>query len=180
MRFLLLAVTLIIALLMVTPVALAADISTSATYTVGNLDEISAGAEGKLTLKQGTLVFSDGKSAVFAPYNQITSAEMGAKVPAVSGGLKKAVKFKKDPTHRLMTVEFTDSGKKDDKGHGLARSMTFDVEEAAGEDFVTTIEERAGRRKNTGSNEGWWGNSAWKTKSNGNSVQPDSLGKLDK
>lgn len=179
MRFFVLAVSLLLAVLALAPVGLAADVSTYATYTVGNLDEISAGAEGKLSLKQSTLVFSDGKAAVFAPYDQITSAGMGAKVVPPSGGLKKMVKFKKEPVRRLMIVEFNDSTKKDEKGRAMVRTMTFDVEESAGEDFCTTIEERAGRKKHPGG-DGWWGNSAWKTKSNGNAVQPDSLGKLDK
>jgi hypothetical protein len=180
MRLSLFVVTLSFGLMTFALAGLAADLSIDATYTVGNLDAITAGTDGRITLKENTLVFSDGKNVVFAPYSNITSAEMGAKVPPpAASGLKK-IKFKKDPVRRLMIVEYADVEKKDEKGHGVARTMTFDVEEVAGEDFVTTIEERAGRRKHSSSSDNWWGDSAWKTKTNGNAVRPDSLGKLDK
>ncbi len=180
MRPFAIAVSLLFALLTFAPAGLAADLSIDAIYTVGNLDTLNSGAEGRLTLKESTLAFSDGKNVVFAPYSNITSAEMGAKVPPpAASGLRK-IKLQKKLVRRLMVVEFADVEKKDEKGHGLARTMTFDVLETDGEDFVTTIEERAGRRKHASSADAWWGDSSWKTKTNGNTVRPDSLGKLDK
>lgn len=181
MRFFLSAAFSISMLTLAGPKALAGDIAVPAIYTVGNLDEFSAGAEGELTLKETTLTFSDKNNVVFAPYTQIRSAELGDKAPpAPASKLRKVLKVKKQSAARMLTIEFKDSGAQADRAEGAMRAMTFQVEELAGIDIVEIIEERNGKHPRTKTGDSWWGDSAWKTKRNGNSVKEDSLGRLEK
>ncbi len=181
MRFFLSAAFSISILTLAGPKALASDIVVPAIYTVGNLDEFSAGAEGELTLKENTLTFSDKNNVVFAPYPQVKSAELGDKAPpAPASKFRKVLKVKKQTVVRMLTIEFKDSGVQGDRAEGTMRAMTFQVEELAGQDVVEIIEERNGKHPRARTGDGWWGDSAWKTKRNGNSVKEDSLGRLEK
>ena len=148
----------------------------SAVYVIGNLEGILPGAEGILVLEEDQAVFRSGKVVLPVPYGDIRNVELGTKVLPPSGvpiykiwQLHKRFPAQR-PLHQMVNFEFIDKDRKD-------HSMTLEFEEAAANETLVEIETRTGKRKRATNADPWWGDSAWKTTRNSNSVSPDMLGK---
>ena len=149
-----------------------------AVYVVGNLDGVSPGDEGTLVLDHDAVVFRSGKTVLSLPYGDIHNVELGTRVtPPADAPLYKVWRLPKRflterPMHQMVNVEFAD---KDGNGH----TMTLEFEEAAAIQTLVDIEVRQGKRtppRHPTNGDSWWGDSAWKTTSNNNTVTPESLG----
>jgi hypothetical protein len=76
------------------------------------------------------------------------------------------------PMHQMVNFQFADKDGKD-------QTMTLEFEEAAANQTLIAIEIRQGKRtppKHATNGDSWWGDSAWKTPRNDNTVIPESLG----
>jgi hypothetical protein len=148
-----------------------------AVYVVGNLDGVSPGAEGILVLEKEQAVFRSGKIVLPLPYGDIHNVELGTKVKPASAPLYKVWQLHKrflteQPAQRMVNFEFADKDGKD-------QSMTLEFDEAAANDTITEIEIHQGKRtapKRAANGDPWWGDSAWKTNSNHNTVSTEDLG----
>lgn len=141
-----------------------------AKYTAGNLDEFTAGAEGKLVISGDGVAYSVGTSLVLMPYAQIRNVELGALIEEK----RKGFHFTRPNVigHRQITVGFTEPKTK------MERIMTLQMDEDEAVSAVQQIELHTGRRRRNMNGDTWWGDSAWKTKRNGNAVKPEGLGDL--
>jgi hypothetical protein len=74
--------------------------------------------------------------------------------------------------HQMVNFEFADKD-------GNDQTMTLDFEESAANQTLMEIEIRQGKRtppRHPTNGDSWWGDSAWKTTRNSNTVSPESLG----
>jgi len=132
-----------------------------ATYVVGNLDGVEAGAEGVLTVDSDKLVFRAGKTTVEAPYKKLTQVELGPTLThSVDVPLYRVWQLHKrflteKPTFQNLTLNFTG----DD---GNEQSMTLELLEAATLQAYDTILIKTGRKPRR-PKEDWWGDSYWRT-----------------
>jgi hypothetical protein len=164
-------------LLLSSVVALAGSGGGPAVYVVGNLDNVSPGAEGILVLEKEQAVFRSGKIVLPMPYADIHSVELGTKVVPPSAPLYKVWQLHKRllterPAQRMINFEFTDKDGKD-------QSMTLEFSESAANETLAEIEIRQGKRtapKRATNGDPWWGDSVWKTTGNNNTVSPEDLG----
>ncbi len=164
-------------LLLSSVAALAGSGGGPAVYVVGNLDGVSAGAEGILVLEKDQAVFRSGKTALPMPYGDIHNVELGTKVVPPSAPLYKVwqlhKRFQSDrPAQRMVNFEFSDKDGKD-------QSMTLELEESAANETLAEIEIHQGKRiapKRATNGDPWWGDSVWKTTGNNNTVSPEDLG----
>ena len=146
-----------------------------AVYVIGNLGGVSPGAEGMLVLEDDEAVFRSGKVVLSVPYGDIRNVELGTKVlPPTGVPLYKVWQLHKRflterPMHQMMNFEFTDKD-------GNDQTMTLEFEESAANETLVEIETRTGKRKRATNADPWWGDSAWKTTRNNNSVSLDALG----
>jgi hypothetical protein len=217
-----------------------ADRDVAATYTVGTLETVRPGTEGKLRLKEDEVSFvpslskssASSKSSALANasasvetemhtlYSQIQNVDLGPKMilPSSSPAYKawKANKNGLDrPAHRVLIIQFTArTGSQQDSSHedssqatrqgdaskGLNQSlnlgssanpttgsqssahqdqdvqtMAFELEEWSAIQMSTLIEKRSDRGPRATVGDAWWGDGFWKTKRNGNAVNPDAL-----
>jgi len=150
-----------------------------AVYVIGNLEGISPGAEGMLVLEDTQAVFRSGKSVTAIPYTDIHDAELGTKVmPPSDIPLYKVWQLHKRflterAMHQMITFGFTDSEGKD-------QTVTLELEESAAAETINEVEIRQGKRvrsRRATNGDGWWGDSLWKTQSNHNTVNPETVGK---
>jgi hypothetical protein len=150
-----------------------------AVYVIGNLGGVSPGAEGMLVLEDDEAVFRSGKVVLSVPYGDIRNVELGTKVlPPTGVPLYKVWQLHKRflterPMHQMVNFDFTDKDGKD-------QTMTLEFEESAANETLVEIETRTGKRKRATNADSWWGDSAWKTTRNNNSVSPDMLGNSPK
>jgi hypothetical protein len=148
-----------------------------AVYVVGNLDGVSPGAEGILFLEKDQAVFRSGKTVLPMPYSEIHNVELGTKVVPSSAPLYKVwqlhKRFQADrPAQRMVNFQFSDKDGKD-------QTITLEFEESAANETLAEIEIRQGKRiapRRATNGDPWWGDSAWKTSRNNNTVSPDDLG----
>src|SRR5579863_9563730 len=147
-------------------------------YVVGNLDGVSPGAEGILVLEKDQAVFRSGKTVLPMPYSDIHNVELGTKVVPTNAPLYKVWQLHKrflmeHPTQRMVNFDFADKDGKD-------QSMTLEIEESADNETLAEIEIHQGKRippKRATNGDPWWGDSAWKTSRNNNTVSPEDMGK---
>jgi hypothetical protein len=138
-----------------------------ATYVVGNLEGVEAGAEGVLSVDNGKLVFRSGKTTVEVPYKNLTLAELGPTLThSVDVPLYRVWQLHKrflaeKPTYQNLTFTFRD----DD---GKEQAMTLELLEPAALQAYDTIQIRTGRKPKH-PKEDWWGDSYWRT----NRTNPD-------
>src|SRR5258708_25490384 len=131
--------------------------SREATYVVGNLEGVEAGAEGVLTVDSGTLVFRSGKITVEVAYKDVAQAELGPTLThSVDVPLYRVWQLHKrflaeKPTFQNLTVNFMD----DD---GKEQSMTLELLETAALQTYDTILIRTGRKPSR-PKEDWWADS---------------------
>ena len=164
-------------LLLSSLVAVAGSGGGPAVYVVGNLDGVSPGAEGILVLEKEQAVFRSGKTVLPMPYSDIHNVELGTKVVPSSAPLYKVwqlhKRFQSDrPAQRMVNFQFSDKDGKD-------QTITLEFEESAANETLAGIEIRQGKRippKRATNGDPWWGDSAWKTSRNNNTVSPDDLG----
>ena len=149
-----------------------------AVYVVGNLEGVSPGDEGTLVLDHDAAVFRSGKIVLSLPYGDIHNVELGTRVmPPADAPLYKVWRLPKRflterPMHQMVNFEFADKD-------GNGQTMTLEFEEAAAIQTLVDIEVRQGKRtppRHATNGDSWWGDSAWKTTSNNNTVTPESLG----
>jgi hypothetical protein len=149
-----------------------------AVYVVGNLDAVSPGDEGTLVLDHDAVVFRSGKTVLSLPYGDIHNVELGTRVmPPADAPVYKVWRLPKRflterPMHQMVNFEFTSKD-------GNDRTMTLEFEEAAASQTLVEIEIRQGKRtppKHATNGDSWWGDSAWKTSRNNNTVTPESFG----
>ena len=165
--------------LLASGVALAGSGGAPAIYVVGNLEVVSPGAEGILVLEKEQAVFRSGKFVLPIPYSGIHSLELGTKVVPPSVSLYKVWQLHKRflterPTPTDGQLRVLRAGRQGSK-HDLR------AEESAANNALAEIETRQGKRiapKRTTVADSWWGDSAWKTTRNDNTVSPDDAGKL--
>ncbi len=173
----------VVSLLILTSVAVfAGGGGGAAVYVVGNLDGVSAGDDGTLALDHNAVVFRSGKTVLTLPYKDIHNVELGTRVmPPADAPLYKVWRLPKRfvanrPMHRMVNFQFADKDGRD-------QTMTLDFEETAANQTLAEIEIRQGKRtppKHATNGDPWWGDSAWKTSSNNNTLSPDSLGALSR
>jgi len=149
-----------------------------AVYVVGNLDGVSPGDEGTLVLDHDAVVFRSGNTVVSVPYDDIHNVELGTRVmPPSDAPLYKVWRLPKRflterAMHQMVNFEFADKD-------GNDQNMTLEFDEAAANQTLVEIEIRQGKRtppKHATNGDSWWGDSAWKTSRNNNTVAPESLG----
>jgi hypothetical protein len=149
-----------------------------AVYVVGNLDGVSPGDEGTLVLEHDAVVFRSGNTVVSVPYGDIHNVELGTRVmPPSDAPLYKVWRLPKRflterAMHQMVNFEFAHKD-------GNDQNMTLEFEEAAANQTLVEIEIRQGKRtppKHATNGDSWWGDSAWKTNRNNNTVTPESLG----
>jgi len=149
-----------------------------AIYMVGNLNAVSPGAEGILALEENNAVFRSGKTVLSLPYGDIDNVELGAKVTSrPDAPLYKVWRLPQrflteHPMLQMVNFEFTDKD-------GNHQSMTLELDESAANETLAEIEIRQGKRippKRATNADPWWGDSAWKTTRNKNTVSPEALG----
>jgi len=149
-----------------------------AVYVVGNLDGVSPGDEGTLVLEHDAVVFRSGNTVVSVPYGDIHNVELGTRVmPPSDAPLYKVWRLPKRflterAMHQMVNFEFADKD-------GNDQNMTLEFDEAAANQTLVEIEIRQGKRtppKHATNGDSWWGDSAWKTNRNNNTVTPESLG----
>jgi hypothetical protein len=166
--------------LLVSVAALAGTGGGPAVYVVGNLDGVSPGDEGTLVLDRDAVVFRSGKTVLSLPYSGIHNVELGTRVmPPADSPLYKVWRLPKRflterPMHQMVNFQFADKA-------GNDQTMTLEFEEAAANQTLVDIEIRQGKRtrpKHATNGDSWWGDSAWKTSRNDNTVTPESLGTL--
>ena len=145
-------------------------------YVVGNLDGVSPGVEGILVLEKDQAVFRFGKTVLPMPYSDIHNVELGTKVVPTFAPVYKVWQLHKrlveHPAQRMVNFEF--SGK-----DGNDQTITLELDESAANDTLVEIEIRQGKRippKRATNGDPWWGDSAWKTTRNNNTVSPEDLG----
>ena len=164
--------------LLVSVAALAGAGGGPAAYVVGDLAGVSPGDEGTLVLDQDAVVFRSGKIVLSLPYNDIHNVELGTRVmPPSDAPLYKVWRLPKRflterPMHQMVNFAFTDKD-------GNDQTMTLEFEEPAAIQTLVEIEIRQGKRtppKRATNGDPWWGDSAWKTTRNNNTVSPESLG----
>jgi len=164
--------------LMVSVAALAGGGSAPVVYVVGNLDGVSPGDDGTLVLDRDAVVFRSGKSVLSLSYGDIHNVELGTRVmPPADAPLYKVWRLHKRflterPMHQMVNFQFADKDGRD-------QTMTLEFEEAAANQTLVEIEIRQGKRtppKHATNGDSWWGDSAWKTPRNNNTVIPESLG----
>jgi hypothetical protein len=149
-----------------------------AVYVVGNLGGMSPGDEGTLALNHDAVVFRSGKTVLSLPYSDIHNVELGTRVtPPSDTPLYKVWRLPKRflterPMHQMVNFEFAD---KDGNDH----TMTLEFDDSAAIQTLVEIEIRQGKRtppRRATNGDPWWGDSAWKTSRNNNTVSPESLG----
>ena len=147
-----------------------------AIYVVGNLEGVSPGAEGILVLEKDQAVFRSGKTVLPMPYSDIHNVELGTKVVPTSAPLYKVwqlhKRFQERPAQRMVNFEFADKDGKD-------QTITLEFDESTANQTIEEIEIRQGKRippKRATNGDPWWGDSAWKTTRNNNTVSPEDLG----
>jgi hypothetical protein len=164
-----------LALFLLSLTALAGPGGGPAVYVIGNLRGISPGDEGMLVLEDDEAVLRSGKVVLSVPYGDIRNVELGTKVlPPTGVPLYKVWQLHKRfltgrSMHQMVNFEFTDKD-------GNDQTMTLEFEESAANETLVEIETRTGKRKRATNADSWWGDSAWKTTRNNNSVSPDALG----
>ena len=165
-------------LLLTSVLALAGAGGGPAVYVVGNLDGVSPGDGGTLVLDHDAVVFRSGKTVLSLPYGDIHNVELGTKVmPASDAPLYKVWRLPKRflterAMHQMVNFQFSDKD-------GNDQTLTLEFEEAAANQTLMEIEIRQGKRtppKHATNGDSWWGDSAWKTNRNENTVSPESLG----
>ncbi len=164
-------------LLLLSVVAFAGSGGGPAVYVVGNLDSVSPGAEGILVLEKDQAVFRAGKTVLPMPYSDIHNVELGTKVVPTTVPLYKVWQLHKrflveHPAHRMLNFEFSDK-------EGNDQSLTLEFDESAANETLAEIEIHQGKRippKRATNGDAWWGDSAWKTTRNNNTVSPEDLG----
>jgi hypothetical protein len=149
-----------------------------AVYVIGNLAGMSPGDEGTLVLDTDVVVFRSGKTVLSLPYSDIHKVEFGTRVtPPSDAPIYKVWRLPKRflterPMHQMVNFEFADKD-------GDHQTMTLEFEEAAANQTLVEIEIRQGKRtppRRATNGDPWWGDSAWKTSRNNNTVSPESLG----
>jgi len=138
-------------------IALAAT-NREATYVVGNLDGVSAGATGYVRVDSDHLTFRAGKVTIETPFAKITGAELGPKLTHSSDNPK--YKFwahlGSKTIYQNITVNFKN-------GSGNGQSMTLELTEAAALEIHNTLDIRTGMKARRQQQEEWWGDEYWKT-----------------
>jgi len=152
--------------------------SREATYVIGNLDGVSAGASGYVRAEADHLTFHTGKVTVEAPYAKITSSELGSKLTHPSDASKlKFWEFGKHLSSKTVYQNVTVNFK---NGSGNDQTMTLELTEAAALEIHNALGGRialAGDEVYDSSagadfdghgrqEAGWWGDEAWKTNRN--------------
>src|SRR5207249_12052945 len=130
-----------------------------------------------LVLEQYQLVFRSGKMVLPVPYDDIRNVELGTKVVPPSIPVYKVWQLHKRflverPMRRMVNFEFADKD-------GKEQSMTLEFDESAANDTLAEIEIRQGKRvppRRATNGDSWWGDSAWKTTRNNNTVSPEAMG----
>ena len=145
-------------------------------YVVGNLDGVSPGVEGILVLEKDQAVFRFGKTVLPMPYSDIHNVELGTRVVPTFAPVYKVWQLHKrlveHPAQRMVNFEFSDKD-------GNDQTITLELDESAANDTLVEIEIRQGKRippKRATNGDPWWGDSAWKTTRNNNTVSPEDLG----
>jgi len=147
-------------------------------YVVGNLDGVLPGDGGILVLDHDAVVFRSGKTVFSLPYGDIHNVELGTRVmPPTDAPIYKVWRLPKRflterPMHQMVNFQFADKA-------GNDQTMTLEFEETTANQTLIEIEIRQGKRerpKHATNGDSWWGDSAWKTTSNNNTVTPESLG----
>lgn len=147
-------------------------------YVVGNLDGVSPGAEGMLVLQDDAAVFRSGKTVLSVRYSAIRNVELGTRIiRPLDAPLYKIWRLPKRflterPMHQMVNFAFADKD-------GNDQTMTLELEESAANETLVEIEIRQGKRtplQHAINGDSWWGDSAWKTTRNNNTVRPESLG----
>ena len=165
-------------LLLAAVVAFAGAGGGAAVYVVGNVEGVSPGDEGTLVLDHDAVVFRSGKTVLSLPYGDIHNVELGTRVtPPADAPLYKVWRLPKRflterPMHQMVNFEFADKD-------GNGQTMTLEFEEAAAIQTLVDIEVRQGKRtppRHPTNGDSWWGDSAWKTPRNNNTVSPESMG----
>jgi hypothetical protein len=157
-----------IALLLVLTLAassslLRAAASHEATYVVGNLDGIEAGAAGIVNVDADRLTFRSGKLTIEAPFSKITGTELGAKLThSEDVPLYKVWQLHKRygdrTTYQNFTVNFTDAG-------GHEQTMTLEMPANAVASMHETLERQTGQKARR-QRDDWWGDDVWRTDRN--------------
>ena len=149
-----------------------------AVYVVGNLDNVTPGDAGTLVLDHDAVVFRSGKTVLSLPYSDIHNVELGTRVmPPTDAPLYKVWRLPKRflterAMHQMINFQFADKD-------GNDQTMTLEFEEAAANQTLVEIEIRQGKRtppRRATNGDPWWGDSAWKTASNNNTLSPDPMG----
>jgi hypothetical protein len=149
-----------------------------AVYVVGNLDNVTPGDAGTLVLDHDAVVFRSGKTVLSLPYSDIHNVELGTRVmPPTDAPLYKVWRLPKRflterAMHQMINFQFADKD-------GNDQTMTLEFEEAAANQTLVEIEIRQGKRtppRRATNGDPWWGDSAWKTPRNNNTLNPDSMG----
>ena len=140
-----------------------------ATYVIGNLDNVSAGAVGTVNLSgDKEIVFRTRETAVAVAYANIMKAELGPRVshsPDVPiykvWELHKKLLAPRDNS-QYVTMDFKTAD-------GQDRSMTLDLDSAVANDLMAVIEIHQGKRVPAvfdAHADQWWGDGTWKTTRN--------------
>src|SRR5665213_645476 len=138
--------------------------SIEATYAVGDLDGLSAGAKGTVRVEDSALVFHSGKVTVEAPYTKITATEWGQKVTHSNDAYKHKFwevnkMFGNKTERQSLIINFKDASGKD-------QTMTLELTEGAAYDVRNIVDARSGITARRQSAEAWWGDDIWKTDRN--------------
>ena len=147
-------------------------------YVVGNLNGVSPGDEGMLVLDRDAVVFRSRKTVLSLPYSDIHNVELGTRVmPPSDAPLYKVWRLPKRflterPMHQMVNFQFADKD-------GNDQTMTLEFEVAGANQTLVGIETRQGKRtppSHATNGDSWWGDSAWKTPRNNNTLAPELLG----
>jgi hypothetical protein len=139
----------------------AAATNREATYVVGNLHDIEAGAEGYLTLESGQLSFRAGKITVEVPYKKLTQVELGPTLThSVDVPIYRVWELHKrllaeKPVYQNLTLNFSDED-------GNEQLMTLELLENAAVQTYDAVLIKTGRKPKRPKQD-WWGDSVWRT-----------------
>jgi len=148
-------------LLILTAGSLFAATNQEATYVVGNLDGLSAGATGYVRVENDGLTFHSGKVTIETPCAKITSTELGPKLTHSSDGSRlkfwELKRLSNKTIYQNLTVNFKNSA-------GIDRNMTLELTESAALEIQNLLDIRTGAKARQ--QQEWWGDDIWKTPRN--------------
>ena len=147
-----------------------------ATYSVGNLDGLSAGAKGSLRAGEERAPSIAARSRSRRRTPKITSTELGPKVIQSTETYKHKFwevnkMFGNKTERQSLIVNFKDV-------RGTDQTMTLELSDVDAQVVRVTIENRSGLTARRQQDEGWWGDEYWKTDRNQKtwSMQTASVG----